>query len=133
MYLVDANVLLEVILKRQHTDAAAAFLSSVDGTNLYVTEFGMFSVAIYLFKRSWNLWIDFLRDIEQAKVNVIRLALNDEQVQIELRRAAEYGLDFDDAYQFTAAVLNDLKIVSLDTDFDRTPLGRLTPEQATQN
>jgi predicted nucleic acid-binding protein len=43
-----------------------------------------------------------------------------------------YGLDFDDAYQYVAAELHGLKLVSLDADFDRTPNGRLTPAAALQ-
>ena len=52
----------------------------------------------------------------------------------EMRRVADacasHGLDFDDAYQYVAAELHDLKLVSLDADFDRTPNGRLTPAAA---
>ena len=39
-------------------------------------------------------------------------------------------LDYDDAYQYVAAELHGLKLVSLDSDFDRTPNGRLTPAAA---
>ncbi len=38
-----------------------------------------------------------------------------------------FNLDFDDAYQYVAAKRNDLLLVSLDADFDRTDLGRKTP------
>ena len=43
---------------------------------------------------------------------------------------ALYHLDFDDAYQYTAADEHGLVLVSFDTDFDRTPLQRMTPKQA---
>ncbi len=43
---------------------------------------------------------------------------------------SRYHPDFDDAYQFTAACENRLILVSFDTGFDRTPLKRMTPEQA---
>ena len=39
-------------------------------------------------------------------------------------------LDFDDAVQYVAAERDDLTLVSLDADFDRTPRGRKTPAQA---
>lgn len=39
-------------------------------------------------------------------------------------------LDFDDAFQLLAANHHDLQIVSFDSDFDRTPRGRLTPAAA---
>jgi predicted nucleic acid-binding protein len=46
--------------------------------------------------------------------------------------ASKQKLDCDDAYQYAIAEQDDLLIVSLDADFDRTTRGRLTPEQALQ-
>jgi hypothetical protein len=43
---------------------------------------------------------------------------------------SQYHLDFDDAYQFTAAEEYSLILVSFDTDFDRTSLKRMNPKQA---
>ena len=44
----------------------------------------------------------------------------------------EYSLDFDDAYQYTAARKMNLEIVSFDTDFDQTPEKRILPDQVVQ-
>ncbi|MGQ9682088.1 MAG: hypothetical protein ACUVX9_06110 [Anaerolineae bacterium] len=41
----------------------------------------------------------------------------------------EYGLDFDDAYQYVAAGTKGAVIVRLYGDCDRTPQGRKTPQQ----
>lgn len=38
-----------------------------------------------------------------------------------------HNLDFDDAYQYVAAELHNLTLVSFDPDFDRTPRRRLDP------
>jgi len=46
-----------------------------------------------------------------------------------IRIVHQFKLDFDDAYQYLAAELNDLTIVSFDKDFDKTELGRKTPSQ----
>lgn len=43
-----------------------------------------------------------------------------------------HNLDFDDAYQYVATEIHNLSLVSLDSDFDRTPRGRLTPADALQ-
>lgn len=43
--------------------------------------------------------------------------------------AQSFNLDFDDAYQYLAAEKHSLAIVSFDSDFDRTKLGRKTPLQ----
>jgi predicted nucleic acid-binding protein len=73
----------------------------------------------------------FLSDMSiGSKLNVITVPIQ------SLGRVADAAvalrLDFDDAYQYIAAELNDLRIVSLDADFDRTPRGRLTPAAALQ-
>ncbi len=39
----------------------------------------------------------------------------------------QFGLDFDDAYQYVVAEKYGLTLVSFDADFDRTPRGRRTP------
>ncbi len=44
-----------------------------------------------------------------------------------VRVIEKFDLDFDDAYQYVAAEKNNLTIVSFDSDFDGTELGRKTP------
>jgi predicted nucleic acid-binding protein len=39
----------------------------------------------------------------------------------------QFGLDFDDAYQYVAAEANGAQLVSFDTDFDGTDRRRRTP------
>jgi predicted nucleic acid-binding protein len=41
----------------------------------------------------------------------------------------QFRLDFDDAYQYVGAEKYGLTLVSFDTDFDRTKLGRKTPDE----
>jgi len=60
-------------------------------------------------------------------VSLIRLKPEDSKQLIEV--VNQLKLDFDDAYQYLAAELNDLTIVSFDKDFDKTELGRKTPSQ----
>jgi hypothetical protein len=43
--------------------------------------------------------------------------------------SARFNLDFDDAYQCVVAEKYNLKIISFDSDFDRTELGRKTPRE----
>jgi uncharacterized protein len=40
-----------------------------------------------------------------------------------------FGLDFDDAYQYTVAEREQAEIVSFDAHFEQTDRGRLTPAQ----
>jgi len=60
-------------------------------------------------------------------VSLIRLKPEDCKQLIEV--VNQFKLDFDDAYQYLAAELNDLTIVGFDKDFDKTELGRKTPSQ----
>ena len=49
---------------------------------------------------------------------------------LELVKAMKrYKLDFDDAYQYIAARLNGLTLVTFDKDLKRKPLGGQTPAQ----
>jgi predicted nucleic acid-binding protein len=41
----------------------------------------------------------------------------------------QFGLDFDDAYQYIAAERENVAIISFDAHFDRTDRGRQTPAQ----
>jgi len=45
-----------------------------------------------------------------------------------IEAAGKYNLDFDDAYQYTAAKF-DFEIVSFDSDFDRTDRKRKAPAE----
>ncbi|MBC7343880.1 MAG: PIN domain-containing protein [Clostridia bacterium] len=46
-----------------------------------------------------------------------------------IHAAQQFGLDFDDAYQYAVAAHYKLTIVSFDSDFDRTERGRKTPRE----
>lgn len=58
--------------------------------------------------------------------------LEPEDTQHIVRVIEQFGLDFDDAYQYTVAERYSLTIVSFDSDFDRTDLGRRTPAELAQ-
>ena len=68
----------------------------------------------------------FVRDtITDSGVEVIRIPMDEVAVISSISK--QYGLDFDDAYQYAVAEKHHLKIVSYDSDFDRTERGRTTP------
>jgi predicted nucleic acid-binding protein len=43
--------------------------------------------------------------------------------------ANRFHIDFDDAYQYAVSEKHDLRVISFDTDFDRTERGRKTPDE----
>ncbi len=56
------------------------------------------------------------------------IALAAQEMEDIVQIARRFGLDFDDAYQYAVAARCGLTIVSFDSDFDHTELGRKTPE-----
>ena len=70
----------------------------------------------------------FIHDLfEEGATNLVHLIPEDFNKIIHFMN--QYKLDFDDAYQYTAATKYKLQLVSFDTDFDHTEGGRKTPSQ----
>lgn len=129
MYLVDTNIWLERLLDQERSDEVGEFLSAVHSDQMGITDFSLHSIGVITARlKRPEIFLTFLSDacIEGA-VNII--SLNPEHLQKLVHSMALYYLDFDDAYQFTAAREYGLVLVSFDTDFDKTLLQRKTPQQ----
>ena len=61
--------------------------------------------------------------------DVVLIHLEPEDTGCLVQVMEQFNLDFDDAYQYVAAERYNLSIVSFDSDFDRTELGRRTPAE----
>jgi len=129
MYLVDTNVWLERLLGQERSDEVGRFLASTPAQELLVTDFCLHSIAVIL---------DRLARIEALRSFVADLFLRGgvrlvsvppDGMSAVIDEMDRYGLDFDDAYQYVAALEAQAQIVSFDHDFDATPLGRLEPDQ----
>lgn len=129
MYLLDTNVILELLLEQDRAAEVEQFLRSMPPEQLYLSEFTLYSLGIILFRhKRYNAFLRMVQDLLViGGVRMLHLG------QLEMRDIASfaqtYDLDFDDAYQYAAAERHDLTIVSFDADFDRTGRGRRTPEQ----
>jgi len=129
MYLLDSNIILELLLDQNRANEVERFLRAVPRENLHISEFSLYSVGIVLFRRKqFDAFARFLDDlILTGGVRVLRLS---PQAVKELATVAQqFHLDFDDAYQYVAAEKYGLEIVSFDSDFDQTDKGRKTPDQ----
>lgn len=128
-YLLDTNVWLELLLEQEKAETVRRFLSAVDPESLAISEFSVYSICIILSKlKKDELLLDFLTDtLEYSGVADLRLTTQDIGRVIQVLRQS--NLDFDDAYQYVAAEVNDLTLVSFDADFDRTVRGRKTPAE----
>ena len=95
-----------------------------------ITDFSLHSIGVITTRlKRPDIFTVFLNDIcIEGAVNIISLV--PKHLQKLVHSMALYHLDFDDAYQYTAADEHGFVLVSFDADFDRTPLKRMTPKQA---
>lgn len=127
MYLLDTNVILELLLNQEQADVVEQLLQSVSPERLFFSECSLYSPGIALVHR--KLYDMFVRAVDDLLVTggarLMRLTASDMQDVVQTGR--QFNLDFDDAYQYAVAQRYDLTIVSFDKDFDRTQRGRKTP------
>jgi len=130
MYLVDTHIWLERLLEQERSDEVGEFLSEVHSDQMGITDFSLHSIDVITTRlKRPDIFTVFVNDtcIEGA-VNIISLVPG--HLQKLVHSMMLYHLDFDDAYQYTAAIELGLVLVSFDTDLNRTPLQRMTPKQA---
>ncbi|GBC82951.1 tRNA(fMet)-specific endonuclease VapC [bacterium HR10] len=132
MYLVDTNVWLERFLEQAKAEEVREFLDRTPSDQLCLTDFALHSIGIVLARLGKpEAFVLFVRDtLLDGAVSLVRLDPEDMQALVGIME--QYRLDFDDAYQYKAAEKYGLVLVSFDSDFDRTTLGRKTPEQVLQ-
>ena len=132
MYLVDTNIWLEILLEQKKSREAKLFFEKVETENIHITEFSIYSIGIILSRyKKIDVLRNFIFDlIYESSVDVIRLKDNDHFKIIEA--IDNYSLDFDDAYQYVAAKKMNLKLISFDSDFNKTPEKRMLPGQIIQ-
>lgn len=116
MYLIDTNVFLEVLLTQERRESCKKFLEKNIG-NLYVSDFSLHSIGVILFRNDKEkIFQRFANDV-LPNVKIITLSkISYEDLAVIKKKL---GLDFDDAYQYKVAKEHDLKIVTMDTDFEK--------------
>ena len=127
--LIDTNIFLEVILEQEKDSVAREVLSNVEKYEFFISDYSLHSIGLLLFNRKqYNIFLRFLSDmIFNVGVKMISLTVRD--MEDLTKSAQKFNLDFDDAYQYAVAEKYDLKIISFDSDFDRTERGRITPDK----
>jgi hypothetical protein len=130
MYLVDTNVWLEVLLDQQHAGEARDFLQTIEADEIAVSEFTLYSIGIILTRlKKISVFLEFISEVlDESRIVCIRL--DAARLREVAGVATELRLDFDDACQYVSASSSGCTLISFDSDFDRTPLGRKTPAQA---
>ena len=116
MYLIDTNIFLEILLSQKQKDLCKEFLVS-NIEHIYISDFSLHSIGVILFRSDKEIVFDkFVKDIIQ-KIKIVTLS---EELYSDLGKIKEeFGLDFDDAYQFKTAEEYELSIVTQDKDFEK--------------
>ena len=127
--LIDTNIFLELILEQERGIEARNLLGKTEDHDFFLTDYSLHSIGLLLFGlRRHHFFQEFLDDmLIRAGTGLISLTVEDMASVIQAAR--QYNLDFDDAYQYTAAAKNNLTLVSFYADFDRTKHGRRTPSE----
>jgi predicted nucleic acid-binding protein len=116
MYLIDTNIFLEILLDGERTEDCKAFLNSNAG-NINISDFSLHSIGVVLFRnQNESIFIKFFEDIF-PNVDILTLAA-DSYAQLPSVKN-NFGLDFDDAYQYKIAEEFGLKIITMDKDFKK--------------
>lgn len=132
-YLVDTNILLEILLSQARSQESADFLNTVPPQEVVVSDFTLYSIGIRLFRHQAYITYERLVDdlFNNRGFHLARMPL---ELHAQIAQTAQQlHLDFDDAYQYALAELYNLTIVSFDTDFDRTPRGRREPKDVIES
>jgi predicted nucleic acid-binding protein len=127
MYLLDTNIILELLLDQESADEVERFLRDTPPEQLHLSEFTLYSLGVILFRRGehatfWQVIEDLL---VMGGMRLVRLEMDELRDIVQV--ATSFNLDFDDAYQYATAERYHLIVVSFDGDFDRTERGRRTP------
>ncbi len=128
-FLVDTNIILEVLLGQQREEEVKEFFREFGDSEFYITDFALHSIGVILFHEDDQEGFDrFCRDmILTGPLIVINLP---EDGLLELSNIAEeYNLDFDDAYQYKTAKKSSLTILTYDSDFEAAPINSKTPAE----
>ena len=128
-FLIDTNVFLEVILEQDRAQEARAFLVTGEENEFFMSDYSLHSIGLLLFRQARpDVFAEFVQDMV-LDGGVIVTGVVAEDVDAVVDAARNFDLDFDDAYQYAVAEKYHLPIVSFDSDFDRTALGRKTPAE----
>ncbi len=75
MYLLDTNVFSGILLQRENSRAAKHIFTANPPTNLFITDFSLHSLSVFLFQRNKHeIYERFVEDIIiRTQINVVGL------------------------------------------------------------
>lgn len=130
--LLDTNIFLEIILPQEKSEEAKSLLLKSGEYEFFISDYSLHSIGLLLFrKKQHEAFQTFVEDVLQnGGINL--LALFPDDIKKMINASKNFGLDFDDAYQYAVASKFELTLISFDSDFQRTDTGHKTPSQILQ-
>jgi len=114
MYLADTNIFLEILLRQKKSEICKNFLEDNIG-DICISDFTLHSIGVILFRENeYDLFSRFIYDTLPL-THLITLQKNRYQEITNI--AEEFGLDFDDSYQYSICKDFNLKLATMDQDF----------------
>ncbi len=103
MYLLDTNILLELLLNQKKADEVERLLLETPPEMLSVSEFTIDSIGVILIRRIMHdIFLKAMEDM--LLVGGIRLMrIGPEDMQRVVLASRRFKLDYDDAYQYALA------------------------------
>lgn len=96
---------------------------------MLMSDFTLHSLGVILHRLGYRaVFTVFVQDV-LIDGGVALISLSPTSMAQVVTSMDRFGLDFDDAYQYSIAEREQAEIVSFDTHFDQTDRGRLTPVQ----
>jgi predicted nucleic acid-binding protein len=129
-YPLDTNCWMQLVRNREHAQAVGDLLRAVPAAEIGITDYSLHSLLNITRRLSVLDQLPAFIDASGFGTTVAVVNVPPHELRRVVDAVSRHRLDVDDAYQYIAAELHDLALVSLDADFDRTPRGRLTPAAA---
>lgn len=129
MYLLDTNIWLERLLGQAQSVTVGQLLARLPTDQMLMSDFTLHSLGVILHRLGYRaVFTVFVQDV-LIDGGVVLSSLPPASMAQVVASMDRFGLDFDDAYQYTVAEREQAEIVSFDTHFEQTERGRLTPAQ----
>ena len=129
MFLLDTNIWLERLLGQEQAEITAELLDALSPSDVCMTDFTLHSIGVICNRlKQRDVFVKFVDDV-LIDTGVVLVSIPANKMKRVVEIMDRFRLDFDDAYQYVAAEIEDATIVSFDKDFDKTEQGRLTPMQ----
>jgi predicted nucleic acid-binding protein len=114
--LIDTNIFLEILLNQQKASICLSYLQTNRHSSC-ISDFSLHSIGLLCNKRKLDsAFVTFLNDILPL---LTVLSIEPFKLSEVIRQSQLTHLDFDDSYQYTIALQNNLTIVTLDQDFKK--------------